>query len=369
MARASACARSLSPPPSSPIMMFTLRVNSTVPSKSTSPLVSARAPSTRSRPKACTRISFFTGPFWTDRAMPSSAPRSGSSACAVPGVLVATISTPAPLRAAGSRSVATFVPNSASPWIVSPRSAISLARSPRASMTTVCPARARCAPMIEPIAPAPRTANSKSGMSVCALQRLRNVLHEAAVFGLGLRRVALEHPAVATDEELLEVPADVAGNAGVSCGEETIDRVSVGTVHLELGAQREAHVVGAAAEGGDLRLAPRLLPGKLIAGEADHGEVLVPQLLLQLLEPGILRSQAAAARHIHRQRHLAAQRPQQITVAVDPRDCNVVKAAHGSALPADPHGHVPYTSGRLNIRRVVPARLCGDCHDLRARHG
>ncbi len=103
-------------------MMLTLRVKSTVPSASSSPLVSASAPSTRSRPKACTRISFFSGPFWTDRATPSSALRSGSSAWAVPGVLVATMSVPALSRAAGSRSVATFVLNSASPLIASPRS-------------------------------------------------------------------------------------------------------------------------------------------------------------------------------------------------------------------------------------------------------
>ena len=51
--RASCCARALSPPASSPTKMLTLRVNSTSPSGSSSPLVSASAPSTRSAPKAC----------------------------------------------------------------------------------------------------------------------------------------------------------------------------------------------------------------------------------------------------------------------------------------------------------------------------
>src|SRR5207253_3077647 len=236
MVRASACARSLSPPPSSPIMMFTLRVKSTVPSASSSPLVSASAPSTRSRPKACTRISFFSGPFWTDRA------------------------------------------------------------------------------------------TSKSALAVCALQRLGDVLHEAAVLRNGLWRVTLQYPPVTGDEELLEVPADVARNAGARPGEEAVDRVAAGPVYLELAAQGEAHVVGAAAEGGDFRFAPRLLRGELIAGEADHGEVLVPQLPLQLLEARILRSQTAAAGHVHRQRHLAAQRSQQVIGAVDPRDGKVVEA-------------------------------------------
>src|SRR5207248_1513808 len=272
MVRASACARSLSPPPSSPIMMFTLRVKSTVPSASSSPLVSASAPSTRSRPKACTRISFFSGPFWTDRATP-------------------------------------------------------------------------------------RIANSKSAMAVCALQRLGDVLHEAAVLRDGLRRVTLQYPPITGDEELLEVPADVARNAGARPGEEAVDRVAAGPVYLELAAQGEAHVVGAAAEGGDFRFAPRLLRGELIAGEADHGEVLVPQLPLQLLEDRILRSQTAAAGHVHGQRHLAAQRSQQVVGAVDPRDGNVVEAAHGSALPGDRCVHVPYTSGRLNIATFVRRAL------------
>ena len=51
-AAATARARMLSPPASSPTKIFTLRVNSTAPSGSSSPEVSASAPSTRSRPKA-----------------------------------------------------------------------------------------------------------------------------------------------------------------------------------------------------------------------------------------------------------------------------------------------------------------------------
>src|SRR5205807_919667 len=100
--------------------------------------------------------------------------------------------------------------------------------------------------MIEPIAPAPRIANSKSAMAVCALQRLGDVLHEPAVLRDGLRRVTLQYPPVTGDEELLEVPADVARNAGARPGEEAVDRVAAGPVYLELAAQGEAHVVGAA---------------------------------------------------------------------------------------------------------------------------
>src|SRR5215469_11425333 len=149
--------------------------------------------------------------------------------------------------------------------------------------------------MIEPIAPAPRIANSNSRMMLCPLQRLGDILQQTVVPRPGLRRIALEHPAVTADEEFLEVPADVAGDAALRRGEEPIHRMALRAVYLELGAQRESDVVVGATEGGDLRIAPRLLCGELVAGEAHHGEVLHRQLPLQLFQPLVLRSQAAAA--------------------------------------------------------------------------
>src|SRR5579863_2127295 len=97
----------------------------------------------------------------------------------------------------------------------SPRRSSSPARAPRASIATRWPARARWAPTIEPMAPAPRIAKSKSGTAPFRLQGFGDVLHETAVLRPGLGRIALEHAAVAADQELLEVPADVAGDAGV----------------------------------------------------------------------------------------------------------------------------------------------------------
>src|SRR6267143_317585 len=177
------------------------------------------------------------------------------------------------------------------------------------------------------MAPAPRMAKSKSGMTR-PLQRFGDVLHETAVLGFGFRWVALQNPAIAADEELLEVPADVAGDAAVLRSEEAVERVAVGAVHLQLRAQREAHLVVGAAEGGDFRLTAGFLRGELVAWEPHHGEVLLLQLALQLLEPGVLRRQAAAAGDIHRERHLALQRSQQVRGAVDPTHCNIVKATH-----------------------------------------
>src|ERR1700694_599153 len=151
------------------------------------------------------------------------------------------------------------------------------------------------------MAPAPRMAKSKSGMAG-PLQRLGDVLHETAVLGFGFRWVAPQNPAIAADEELLKVPADVAGDATVLRDEEAVDRMAVGAVHLELRAQREAAVVVAAAERRDFRLAAGFLCRELVAGETHHGEVLLPQLAVQLLQPGILRRQAAAAGERRRRR-------------------------------------------------------------------
>src|SRR5262249_7725698 len=50
----------------------------------------------------------------------------------------------------------------------------------------------------------------------------------------------------------------------------------------------------------------RLLATELVAREAEDREALPRQLVVQLLEPGVLRREAALAGDIHHQRHRAA---------------------------------------------------------------
>src|SRR5262249_44585389 len=149
--------------------------------------------------------------------------------------------------------------------------------------------------------------NSGTARPAAASERLGDVLQQPVVARLGFRRIALQHPSVATDEELLEVPADLPRAAAVSGSEEFIDGVAVRAVHLEFGTEREGHIVLAAAEGGDLRLAARFLAGELIAREADDREALGSKLALQLLEPLVLRRESTLTRHIDGERDLAAQ--------------------------------------------------------------
>src|SRR6516162_450762 len=245
-----------------------------------------------------------------DKVTSNCAERSGSSEAAVPGVLVATMSVPALLSSCGSRNVFTGVVSSARPRIVSPDRSMCAARAPRASIATLWPARARWAPMIEPMAPAPSTAKSNSGMArpcVTASERPGDILQEPVVARFRLRRIALEHLSVAANEEFLEIPADVARNAARSGSEKMVHGMALRTVHLEFRAEWKRDVVFAAAEGCDLRLAAGLLPCELVAGEAHHREALGSELALQLLEPPVLRSEPAVAGDVDGERYLAAQ--------------------------------------------------------------
>src|SRR5207244_3977483 len=90
------------------------------------------------------------------------------------------------------------------------------------------------------------------------------------------RREARDDVAVAADEELLEVPADVAGVAlGVGgLGERLVQRVATLAVDLHLLGEREGHAVVRLAERLDLVGRTRLLLTELVARDPDHVETL-----------------------------------------------------------------------------------------------
>src|SRR5450432_303884 len=189
------------------------------------------------------------------------------------------------------------------------------------------------------MAPAPRTANSNSGMATllqavsgAASERFGDVLHQAAVLRRGSRRIAVQHAAVATDQKLLEVPGDVTGETVGLGSQEVIHRAARRPVHVKLLAQREAHPVGGAAEIHDLLGTAGLLACELVAGKPDNREVLVCQLALQFLEPLVLRREPTAAGNIHRQGYLAAHAAKQVGAAVDLLHRDVVEPAHVTAL-------------------------------------
>src|SRR5262245_49351647 len=91
---------------------------------------------------------------------------------------------------------------------------------------------------------------------------------------------ALDDLAVRTDQELGEIPLDVARKGGIRSRELGIERVAVGAVDLDLVEQREGHIVLGRAELLDLLVGPGLLGAELVAGEAEHREALALVFLL-----------------------------------------------------------------------------------------
>src|SRR5689334_22699136 len=71
-----------------------------------------------------------------------------------------------------------------------------------------------------------------------------------------------------------------------------------GAVDIDLGEHRELHAEGGAAETLNLLVAARFLPAKLIARKAKHRESLRAVLLMQRLQPIVLRRKPALARHV-----------------------------------------------------------------------
>src|SRR5262249_15741908 len=127
----------------------------------------------------------------------------------------------------------------------------------RAAHTTSAPASARALahpapmPLPAPVTIATRPSRRKSSrimvseLSLLAGECLSDRAANLGALGLDQRGEALDDLAVAPDEELLEVPADVAGvTFGVGRWSELlVERVPAVAVHLDLLGHRELHVV------------------------------------------------------------------------------------------------------------------------------
>ena len=129
---------------------------------------------------------------------------------------------------------------------------------------------------------------------------------------------ALHDVALAVDQELGEVPLDVAGGLGAGepvllqqlaqagdglvrrvvlrAGglEKDVDGVGARAVHLDLGELVEGRVVLERAELVDLVVAARRLVPELVAGEVEDLEPCGVVPGVELLEPFVLRREAAA---------------------------------------------------------------------------
>jgi len=140
--------------------------------------------------------------------------------------------------------------------------------------------------------------------------------------------------AVGRDEELLEVPLHVACRAlSVRLGRQLcVDGITVVPVDVDLGRHREGDAVGGRAEGCDLLRGPRLLAAELVGREAQHGETLALEFLLQRFELSVLRGEPAAAGDVDDERGLAVQQSAEGRLfALQRGDGQIKKCGHGRA--------------------------------------
>src|SRR5690606_23161562 len=102
-------------------------------------------------------------------------------------------------------------------------------------------------------------------------------------------------------------------------------------VDLDLGEQREVHLVVEAAELADLRFAARLLVAELVARKAQHGQSAVAPVAPQRLQAGVLRREAAPGGDIDDQQPAPPPFGERALAAVDVAGGEVVDAAHAGA--------------------------------------
>jgi len=151
------------------------------------------------------------------------------------------------------------------------------------------------------------------------------------VFRLGGGSKALHGLAILRDEELGEVPLDVAVLlhaladgleerlgclslqavvvlCGRLCFQVFEDRLSIRAVHVALLHDLERHAVVQLAELLYLGIALGVLLLELVAGEADDDQSAVPILLIEFLQSGELRREAALAGSVDDEQHLSPER-------------------------------------------------------------
>src|SRR5687767_4521805 len=101
-------------------------------------------------------------------------------------------------------------------------------------------------------------------------------------------------------------------------------------VDVDLLEHRERYPVGGAAEGRDFLGVAGLLLSELVTGEAEHGQPARSVLALERFEAFVLRCEAALARRVHDQEHLAFEGSEGRLSAIEPTYRDFVELGHGS---------------------------------------
>ncbi len=123
--------------------------------------------------------------------------------------------------------------------------------------------------------------------------------------GFGFRLEAGKDLAVFADEELAEVPFDVSGEGGFRAAKCLVEWVFLWAFDDDFIEQGEADAVFGGAELLDFLIAARFLTAKVVAGEAEDGEAVVREGLVQCLQFRVLLGVAALGGHIDDEHHFA----------------------------------------------------------------
>ncbi len=165
------------------------------------------------------------------------------------------------------------------------------------------------------------------------------------------RCIALEYRAVGADEELGEVPFDRLRpkNPWLLRLEVLVERVRISTVHVDLGEHREGDAVVPGTKLLDLRFAMRLLMPELITGKPEHHKSPIFEFVVERLQPGILRREAALARDVDNEQRLAAVEVHLLRLAVDGDKVDVVQVHPNVLQNGTVVDFVSQTNGVLHL--------------------
>src|ERR1700679_4119291 len=130
------------------------------------------------------------------------------------------------------------------------------------------------------------------------------------------RLKASDRLSVACDEELREVPLNLAANVGRR-SEVLVERRLIVALYRDLRHHRKLDVELAAAELFDRCIGAGLLVAEVVRRQADNHQALVLVLLVDGLEGGVLRRKSAGAGDIDHQEYLALVGAKRGRVTVD----------------------------------------------------
>ena len=142
-------------------------------------------------------------------------------------------------------------------------------------------------------------------------------------------RCALDDVALSIDEELFEVPGDVATVAllALQPGVQVACRIAV---DVDLVEHREGDVVRAGGELEDLGVGAGLLPTELVAREGEHREAGGLVVFMKRTQTCVLRGEASSARDVDDEEHLIAEIAKGDIVTRDGLHGEVIHGGHGT---------------------------------------